>query len=111
DALSTFAGRDRICAEAQLEVQQSLLANCDPAKVNKIYSKPEVFSQCKVWLATQYPNVPQVPAPSSSRAVQMVREESDADPTSCSAAIGSVLAGELYDVNILFENIEDATNN
>jgi chorismate mutase/prephenate dehydratase len=64
-----------------------------------------------VWLATQYPNVQQVPAPSSSRAVQMVREESDADPECGSAAIGSILAGELYDVNVLFENIEDASHN
>lgn len=111
DAIASFAGRVHIYAEAQLEVHQCLLANCDPAKVQRIYSKPEVFSQCKVWLATQYPNVPQIPAPSSSRAVQMVREESDKDPGNGSAAIGSVLAGELYDVNILFENIEDASSN
>jgi chorismate mutase/prephenate dehydratase len=111
DALASFAGRVHIYAEAQLEVHQCLLANCDPAKVQRIYSKPEVFSQCKVWLATQYPNIPQIPAPSSSRAVQMVSEESDKDPAACSAAIGSVLAGELYDVNTLFENIEDASNN
>jgi chorismate mutase/prephenate dehydratase len=111
DALAAFAGRVHIYAEAQLEVHHCLLANCDPAKVTRIYSKPEVFSQCKLWLATQYPNVPLVAEPSSSRAVQMVREESDKDPVSGSAAIGSALAGELYDVSVLFENIEDSSNN
>ena len=111
DALAAYAGRVNIYAEAQLEVHHCLLANCEPAKVTKIYSKPEVFTQCRVWLATQYPNVPQVPVASSSRAVQMVREESEADPKATCAAVGSVLAGELYDVNILFENIEDQANN
>jgi chorismate mutase/prephenate dehydratase len=111
DALAAFAGRVHIYAEAQLEVHHCLLANCEPARVTKIYSKPEVFSQCRIWLATQFPNVPQLPVASSSRAVQMVREESDANAASTSAAIGSILAGELYDVNVVFENIEDASNN
>lgn len=107
DALASYAGRVHIYAEAQLEIHHCLLANCEPARIARIYSKPEVFGQCRHWLASQYPSLPQVPVASSSRAVQMVREESDTGAGSTSAAIGSSLAGELYDVNVLFENIED----
>lgn len=110
DSLTTFSGKVQIYAEVQLEVHHALLGNCEPAKIERIYSKPEVFSQCRAWLANKLPNVPQIPAPSSSRAVQMVCEESDRGE-SRSAAIGSTLAAEIYDVNILFENIEDNPNN
>lgn len=106
------AGRVAICAEVQLEVHHALLANCEPSKVRRVYSKPEVFSQCRQWLATQYPSAELVHVASSSRAVQTVRDESDADPAGCSsAAIGSELAAEIYDVNVLFREIEDRPGN
>jgi chorismate mutase / prephenate dehydratase len=111
DAFNSYAGRVNIYAEAQLEVQHALLANCEPSKIKRIYSKPEVFAQCRSWLATQYPGVPLVPAASSSRAVQMVAEESDRSPDADGAAIAGVYAGEIYDVNVLFENIQDRSNN
>jgi chorismate mutase/prephenate dehydratase len=90
DALTAHAGKVRIYAEVQLEVHHALLANCDPSRVARIYSKPEVFTQCRHWLATQYPS---------------------AEPSCTSAAIGSALAGEIYDVNVLFAEIEDRPGN
>jgi chorismate mutase/prephenate dehydratase len=102
----------QVYAEVQMEVHHNLLANCAPAKVRTIYSKPEVFSQCRNWLATQYPKAELVAVASSSRAVQMVRDESEKHPkTTTSAAIGSTLSGELYDVRVLFEKIEDSPDN
>ncbi len=101
-----------IYAEVQLEVHHALLANCAPSKVKRIYSKPEVFSQCRAWLATQYPKAEQIAVASSSKAVQMVSEESAKKKGErTSAAIGSTLAAELYGVNVLFEKIEDKPNN
>lgn len=111
DGLSEIA----IIAEVQLEVHHSLLANCPPKTVKRIHSKPEVFSQCRVWLATQYPQAELVPAASSSRAVKTVADETKqalaigAEPGS--AAIGSELAGQIYGVNTLFAKIEDKPNN
>ncbi len=125
------AGTYSIYAEVQLEVHHALLGNCEPSKVKRIYSKPEVFSQCRAWIANQYPSAELVHVASSSRAVQMVCEESDAGPRTqdsgpapqhaarsmqhaddgCSAAIGSELAGEIYDVNVLFREIEDRPGN
>lgn len=111
DALIAFAGRVNVYAEVQLEVHHALAANCDPARIARVYSKPEVFSQCRQWLATKMPHAQQVPVASSSRAVQMVAEESAKDSAAPVAAIGSTLAAELYDVAILFQAIEDNPNN
>lgn len=119
DAFAATAGRVHVYAEAQLEVHHALLANCRPRDITRIYSKPEVFSQCRTWLATQYPRAELIPVASSSRGVQMVAEESvkagkrrtKNTSISGSAAIGSTLAGELMDVTVLFENIEDKPGN
>jgi chorismate mutase/prephenate dehydratase len=110
DSFMHSYGKVVVCAEVQLEVHHALLANCAPRNVKKIYSKPEVFSQCRAWLATQYPKAELVATPSSSKAVQHVAQASGAEAR-CAAAIGSTLAAQLYDVNILFEAIEDEPNN
>lgn len=110
DSFMHSYGKVTICAEVQLEVHHALLANCPPRAVKKIYSKPEVFSQCRAWLATQYPKAELIATPSSSKAVQQVAAAKGAEAR-CAAAIGSTLAAQLYDVNILFEAIEDEPNN
>lgn len=97
-----------IYAEVQIEVHHSLLANCPPSKVRHIHSKPEVFQQCRTWLATQYPHAELISEPSSSRAAKKAAESG---PEAGIAAIGSVLAAEIYGVTVLFENIEDNPNN
>lgn len=117
DAFIQHAERVHVYAEVQLAVHHALMANCAPSRVKKIYSKPEVFSQCRTWLATQYPRAELAPVASSSRAVQIVAEESerytkDGGTDGCPvAAIGNALAGELYGVSILFPRIEDNPNN
>lgn len=118
DTLDSFTrtggpvGGVHVYAEVQMEVHHNLLANCPPSKIRTVYSKPEVFSQCRNWLATQLPRAQLVPVASSSRAVQMVREDSAKRPRrSDVAAIGSTLAAELYDVTVVFEKIEDSPDN
>lgn len=111
DAFQRYHGDVSIYAEVQLEVHHALLANCQPAGIRVIYSKPEIFAQCRKWLATQYPRAELVPEASSSRAVIRAKEETDRDAACGSAAIGSVLAGEVYGLHTLFENIEDEPNN
>lgn len=110
DSFMKNQGKVTVCAEVQLEVHHALLANCAPRNVKKIYSKPEVFSQCRAWLATQYPRAELIATASSSKAVQQVAQARGAE-SRCAAAIGSTLAAQLYDVNILFEAIEDEPNN
>ncbi|MHC5023994.1 MAG: prephenate dehydratase [Planctomycetota bacterium] len=106
DTLDAFQLHDvTIYAEALISVSQTLLANCPANEISRIYSKPQIFSQCRQWLSKQYPDAALVPMPSSSAAVQRAADEPAA------AAIGSLLAGELYGVKPLFEDIEDNPNN
>lgn len=111
DAFRRYASDVNIYAEVQLGVRQALLANCQPSEVKRIHSKPEALSQCRKWLATQYPKAELVPAVSTSRAVQIAKAEGLLEEHAGSAAIGSKLAGQLYGVQVLFENIEDDPNN
>jgi len=104
-----------ICAEVQIDIRHCLLANCAPAQVHRIFSKPEVFDQCKVWIARQYPKAQLVPTPSSSRAAEMVAAESrkaaEQRTSPDCAAIGSELAGQIYGLNPLLVGIEDNPGN
>lgn len=113
EAFQQFHNDVCVYAEVQLEVHHALLANCAPSQIGKIYSKPEVFGQCRTWLATQYPHAELLPEASSSAAVIRAAKAKPAKGKGRTgiAAIGSTLAGEMYDVNVLFENIEDNTHN
>lgn len=106
DTLDAFQSHDvTIYAEALIDVAQSLLANCPPGEITRIYSKPQIFSQCRQWLREQYPEAELIPTTSSSVAVKKAAEEASA------AAIGSELAGKLYGVKPLLTNIQDKPNN
>jgi len=111
DAFRDARGEVWIYAEVAATIRHSLLSNTEPSKITRISSKPEIFAQCRRWLATQYPSAKLVAAPSSSQAIREVGEAFAADPSSDSAAIGSALAGQLYGVKVLFSDIEDNPNN
>jgi chorismate mutase/prephenate dehydratase len=106
DTLDAFQEYDvTVYAEALVEVSHHLLGNAEPVRIRRIYSKPQVFDQCRRWLATQYPEAELIPCASSAAAVKQAVDESDA------AAVGSALAAEIYGAKILFENIQDKPNN
>ena len=95
----------KICAEVLMAIHHNLLANCPLEEVEKIYSKSEIFAQCRNWLSATFKEAKTVPVASSARAAQMAAEEPGV------AAIGSTVAAELYGLRIICENIEDITNN
>ena len=94
-----------ICAEVLVEIRHNLLANCAAEKIRVVASKPEIFAQCRNWLSTRFNEVQLVPVASSSKAAEMAVAEQGL------AAIGSSLAAELYNLQIVFANIEDNPNN
>lgn len=94
-----------ICAELYMAIHHNLLANCPIEKVEKIYSKPEVFAQCRNWLAATFKQASTIGVASSAKAAQMAAEEPN------TAAIGSRIAAELYGLKVQCENIEDVANN
>jgi chorismate mutase/prephenate dehydratase len=102
DTLDAFLSSSaQICAEVLISVHHNLLANGPWESVKSIYSKPEVFAQCRRWLSTTAKDRDVQPAASTSKAAEMASKQPGI------AAIGSTLAGELYGLHALFENIED----
>ncbi|MFI4911007.1 MAG: prephenate dehydratase [Sedimentisphaeraceae bacterium JB056] len=94
-----------ICAEMEMAIHHNLLANCSLGDIEKIYSKPEVFAQCRKWLAETGNQDKTIAEASTAQAAQLASGSSNA------AAIGSNLAGKLYGLNIICENIEDNVSN
>ena len=95
----------KICSEILMPIHHNLLANCPLDKVEKIYSRPEIFVQCRKWLSATFKEAKTVPVASSAKAAQMAAAEAGA------AAIGSSIAAELYGLGVVCENIEDVANN
>ncbi len=95
----------KICAEVLMAIHHSLLANCPLNQVEKIYSKPEVFAQCRNWLSATFKEAKTIAVASSAKAAQMAADEPKA------SAIGSAIAAELYGLKVICENIEDNANN
>ena len=106
DTLDSFlASSAKICAEVNTTIHHNLLAKESWEQVQRIYSKPEVFTQCRKWLAATVKGRAVTPVASTSVAAELASREPG------SAAIGSALAGELFDLHVLFENIEDNPDN
>ncbi len=106
DTLDAFlVSSARICAEVQISVHHNLLAKEPWEQIKRISSKPEVFSQCRNWLNNVAKGRDLEAAASTSKAAEI------ASRTPGTAAIGSELAGEIYDLHVLFENIEDNPDN
>ena len=106
DTLDAFLlSSAKICAEVKITIHHFLLARGSWEEIRSIHSKPEVFSQCRKWLAAMGKDRDVQPAASTSAAAEM------AAATPGLAAIGSRLAGQLHGLRILFENIEDDPDN
>jgi len=95
----------KVCAEVLMAIHHNLMGNCTLQEIEKIYSKPEVFAQCRNWLSATFKDAQTIPVASTARAAQLAAEEPRA------AAIGSSIAAELYGLRIVCENIEDTVNN
>jgi len=95
----------KIYAEIYLPISLCLLANCPRDSIKSIYSKMEVFGQCRAWLQREMSGIECKPATSTTRAAELAAAEPN------TAAIGSRLAGELYGLNLLEPNIQDLGGN
>jgi len=106
ETLDAFVDSDvLICAEVYMTIHHNLMANCSLDEVEKVYSKPEVFAQCRNWLSATFKEAKTIATASTAKAAQLAAEEQG------SAAIGSRAAAELYGLKMICENIEDIANN
>lgn len=95
----------KICSEIYLPISLTLLASQPKEEISLIFSKQEVFGQCRSWLNVNMPKVKLSPVESTTKAVQLALE------TPGAAAIASVMASDMYDIEVLAENIQDMQGN
>lgn len=95
----------KICAEIYLPISLTLLASEPKEEISLIFSKQEVFGQCRSWLNANMPNVKLSPVESTTKAVQLALD------TPGAAAIASVMASDMYSIDVLAENIQDMQGN
>ena len=95
----------KICSQIILDVSHNLLANCPKNKIKRIYSNPQVFGQCRIWLQENLPNAEKIEVSSTTRAAQIAARQK------YSACIASLLAGKVYKLKVLFRDIEDSPYN
>ncbi|TRZ49170.1 prephenate dehydratase [bacterium] len=95
----------RICAQIILEVAHNLLANCAKDKIKRVYSNPQVFGQCRIWLQENLRGAEQIEVSSTTRAAQIAVKEK------MSACIASLLAAKVYHLKVVAKDIEDSPHN
>ncbi len=106
EALDSFVESDlKIVAQIYLEINHALISNSPLENITRVYSKDQALAQCRHWLQRHLPHAQLIDAPSTSRAVQMVKQELGA------AAIAGELAAEHYGVQIVERNIQDKKDN
>ena len=95
----------KICAQIVMNVSHNLLSRYSKENIKRIYSNPQVFAQCRLWLQKNFPHIELIDSASTTRAAQIVRKEKN------SACIASILASSVYKLKIIAKSIEDSPNN
>lgn len=104
--LDMFVDSDlKICAQIVLDVSHNLLAGCPKAKIKRVYSNPQVFGQCRIWLQENLPYADKIEVSSTTRAAQIAAKEK------YSACIASLLAAKVYKLRVIASDIEDSPHN
>ena len=96
----------KIVGEVELRINHCLLSKQNHiTEIQKVYGHSQSLAQCRYWLDTYLPDSLQINAESNTQAIAQLEQEPYA------AAIASVHAAELYQLNILAQNIEDNAQN
>jgi chorismate mutase/prephenate dehydratase len=105
--LDMFIDSDlKVCSEIYLEISHSLLSReSDIKKIRKVYSKDQVFGQCRLWLEEHLPNVALAEVASTAKAAEIAAKEKG------TACIASELAAAKYRLKDLYDSIEDNAHN
>lgn len=104
--LDMFVDSDlKICAQIILDISHNLLGNYSKNNIRRIYSNPQVFGQCRIWLQENLPRVEKIEVSSTTRAAQIASREK------YSACIASLLAADVYKLKVIASDIEDSPHN
>lgn len=115
DGFFKYAESVAICAEVQVQISQAFITapGALPSDIKFIASKPEALGQCRRWIATQYPHAQIEHASSTSAAAQAIADRFSTQPDKAKAyaAIGPRLAAAMYDLPVMFPDIQDISPN
>ncbi|MCK9595206.1 MAG: prephenate dehydratase [Candidatus Omnitrophica bacterium] len=104
--LDMFMDSDlKICSQMSLDIAHNLLANCSLERIRKVYSVPQVFGQCRIWLQENLTHAELIEVSSTTKAAQVAAHEKN------SASISSILAAQIYGLKTACRNIEDSPHN
>jgi chorismate mutase/prephenate dehydratase len=96
----------KICGEVELRIHQHLMGRMHGLeKIARVCSHQQSLAQCRQWLDEYLPNAERVPVSSNAEAARRARDE---DGT---AAIAGQAAAEVYGLNVIVPEIEDAPDN
>jgi prephenate dehydratase len=109
DLLASDASDVKIVGEALLRVRHSLIAatKVELAEIETVITHPQVPGQCTRFLREELGSAQILPASSTAEAVRMVA----AAGMHTQAALGTVLAAELYGGTVIREGVEDRDDN
>ena len=94
-----------ICEEVNLRIHHSLLSNYALEEIRVVYSHPQILGQCRDYLLRTLPEADLIEVASSTAAAERAAQEK------YSAALANALAGELFSLPVLAENVEDYRRN
>ena len=98
----------QICAEVSLPIAHTLLSRATSLKtIKRVLCHPQTQGQTRLWVAEHLPGVAVLPATSNGKAAELAAQ----DTTGTVAAIGPRIAGEVYRLNVLADNIQDIAGN
>lgn len=98
----------QICAEVSLPIAHTLLSRATSMKsIKRVLCHPQTAGQTRLWVAEHLPGVAVLPATSNGKAAELAAQ----DTTGTVAAIGPRIAGEVYRLNVLADNIQDIAGN
>ena len=98
----------QICAEVSLPIAHTLLSRASSlGTIKRVLCHPQTAGQTRLWVAEHLPGVAVLPATSNGKAAELAAQ----DTTGSVAAIGPRIAGEVYKLNVLADNIQDIPGN
>lgn len=96
----------KICGEVELRIRQHVMGRMHGLeKISRLCSHQQSLAQCRQWLDEHLPGIERIAVASNAEAARRARDEEG------TAAIAGLTAAEVYGLNIIVPEIEDAPDN
>ena len=106
ETLDSFVESDlKIVGQIYLEITHALISQSPLEAIERVYSKDQALAQCRNWIQRHLPHAQLVESSSTSRAVQIAKDDPKA------AAVAGELAAAHYAVPVVARNIQDKADN